>query len=49
MPRGNPTPVRTVRVPDDLWAKIVALAEREGLTVSEVVVQALVRHARIGR
>lgn len=41
MPNQPKTPVRSVRVPDDLWAAVKAEAERRGETVTDVVVRAL--------
>jgi hypothetical protein len=32
-----PTPLRNVRVPDDLWAAALARASSEGRTLSDVV------------
>ncbi len=46
MPRGNPTPVRSVRVPDALWARVGEVAHEQGRSVSEVVVDALTRYER---
>ena len=36
-----PTPIRAVRVPDDLWRAAVAKAQADGTTVTAVVVDAL--------
>lgn len=41
--RETHTPPRTVRVPDDLWQAAKATAEKQGRTVSEVIVAALRR------
>ncbi|HEY4752601.1 MAG TPA: ribbon-helix-helix domain-containing protein [Candidatus Limnocylindrales bacterium] len=30
-------PARSVRIPDVLWAKVVAKAEREGVSVGEII------------
>jgi hypothetical protein len=38
-----PTPVRAVRVPDELWQTAVAKAEAEGTTVTAVLLDALRR------
>jgi len=46
MPRGNPTPIRSVRVPDDLWDALQALAEVRGETRSDLVVEALRRYIK---
>ena len=35
------TPLRAIRVPDDLWAAALAAARREETTVTAVVVDAL--------
>lgn len=39
------TPLRNVRVADDLWAAVQQRAARDGTTVSAVVVEALERYA----
>lgn len=36
-----PTPIRTVRVPDDVWEHAKRCAESEGTSVSARIVQAL--------
>ena len=41
MPRQ---PIRTVRVPDEVWEAAKAKAEAEGRTVSEVILAALRRY-----
>ena len=38
------TPLRSVRVPDDVWGAAKAKAEAEGRTVSDVLVGALRRY-----
>lgn len=38
------TPLRNVRVPEDLWGRALARAAAEGTTVSAVIVQALKRY-----
>ncbi len=43
--RETHTPIRNVRVPDELWAAVKARAAVEGVTVSEVIVRALRRYA----
>ena len=40
------TPVRSVRVPDDLWKAVKRIASDRGETVTEVIVQALRRYVR---
>ncbi|MBP8882718.1 MAG: ribbon-helix-helix protein, CopG family [Dermatophilaceae bacterium] len=45
MARETHTPIRNVRVPDELWAAVKARAAVEGVTVSEVIVRALRRYA----
>ena len=44
-PRDD-NPGRTVRIPDDLWARVRARAERDGASASEVVREALRRWLR---
>ncbi len=39
MSRG--TPIRNVRVPDEVWGRALARAEEEGTSVSAVIVRAL--------
>lgn len=36
-----PTPIRTIRIPPDLYAQVEAEAARRGQTVSEFIRQAL--------
>lgn len=42
MPRG--TPLRNIRIPDDLWNRARATADARGETVSEVVRKALTKY-----
>lgn len=42
--RETHTPIRNVRVPDDLWASVKARAATEGVTVTDVIVRALRRY-----
>lgn len=44
-----PTPLRNVRVPEDVWQAAMARAESEGTSVSAVVVAALRRYAKGAR
>ena len=37
MRKNTHTPIRGLRIPDDLWSAAQEKAEREGTTVSEVV------------
>jgi len=52
MPRGRPktgvTPLRNVRVSDDLWRAAMAEAAERGETVTEVIIRALRRYAAAG-
>lgn len=41
-----PTPIRTFRIPDDLWAAVQAEAEKRGESVTDVVIRALRRYVR---
>jgi predicted transcriptional regulator len=41
--RATHTPIRNVRVPDDLWEAAQEAAEAKGTTVSAVIVAALRR------
>ena len=36
-----PTPLRSLRVPDDLWRAALARAEQDGTTVTAVLLDAL--------
>lgn len=40
------TPLRNIRVPDDVWQAAKARAESEGTSVSAVIVAALRRYAK---
>ncbi len=42
----NPTPIRTVRVPDDVWQSAQERAAEKGETVSAVIVRALKRYGK---
>lgn len=42
--RETHTPIRSVRVPDDLWVAVKAKATAEGTTVTQVIVRALRRY-----
>jgi hypothetical protein len=41
-----PDPIRTVRVPDEVWQAALARAAERDETVSEVIRRALVRYAK---
>ncbi len=41
-----PTPLRSVRIPDDLWAAALERAAENGETVTDVVLRALRRYVR---
>jgi hypothetical protein len=43
-PNQPKTPVRTVRVPDDIWQALRARADERGETVTDVVLRALRRY-----
>jgi len=42
----NPTPIRTVRVPDDVWQAAQERAAEKGESVSAVIVRALRRYGK---
>lgn len=42
MPSRGTMP-RAIRIPDDLWARAKARAERDGVTITSVVIEALQR------
>jgi antitoxin component of RelBE/YafQ-DinJ toxin-antitoxin module len=44
VPNQPKTPVRTVRVPDDIWDEAVRLAAERGTNVSEIVRSCLARY-----
>lgn len=46
VPNKPKMPMRTIRIPDELWAAAQAKAEAEGVTVSEVVRRELERWVR---
>lgn len=46
MPNAPKTPIRTFRIPDDLWSAAQAKAEERGDNLSEVVRRALQRYAK---
>jgi predicted transcriptional regulator len=43
-PRTGETPIRHVRVSDELWGNVADVAERQGRTASAVVVEALEKY-----
>jgi hypothetical protein len=43
-PKTGETPIRHVRVPDETWAQVEEIAEEDGLTRTDVVIEALSRH-----
>lgn len=45
-PPSSGTPLRNVRVPDDLWAAAQRVAAEQGTTVSAVIVDRLRRYVR---
>lgn len=46
MPRGNPTPVRSVRITDSLWERLQHIAATQGVSVTDVITDALTRYER---
>ena len=40
------TPIRNVRIPDDLWAALKARAEDEHTTVTALIVRAVLAYLR---
>jgi len=42
----GPTPPRSIRVADDVWAAAMAAAERRGEILSEEVVRFLIRYGK---
>ena len=40
------TPIRTVRVPDEVWQAAQERAKAEGTTVTAVILRALARYAK---
>lgn len=46
MPNQPKTPLRSVRVPDELWEAALRKAQDEGETVTDVIIRALTRYVR---
>lgn len=44
MPNAPKTPTRTFRCPDDLWQKAKEQAAEDGITVTEVLISALISY-----
>lgn len=44
--RATHTPIRNVRIPDDVWGAARAKAAAEGTTVTAVILAALTRYAK---
>ena len=43
MPRSGQTPTRTIRVDDDLWEAVQAQAKVDGVTVTSIIIDGLLR------
>jgi predicted DNA binding CopG/RHH family protein len=41
MPNAPKTPIRTLRVSDELWSAVQAKAAEQGITVTSVIIDAL--------
>ena len=48
VPNQPATPLRSVRIPDDLWQLALEVAEKNGETVSDVIRRALVEYVTTG-
>lgn len=48
-PKTGVTPVRNIRVAEDLWRAAQAEAERRGETLTDAIVRALQRYVAAGR
>jgi len=46
VPRKPQTPVRSVRIPDPLWARIQEIARERDVFVTDVILDALTRYER---
>ena len=46
MPNAPKTPLRNIRVSDDLWQAAMSKAEERGETLSDVIRRALERYAK---
>jgi antitoxin component of RelBE/YafQ-DinJ toxin-antitoxin module len=46
MPKQTHTPLRNIRVPDDVWNAAKESAERNGTNLSEVIRAFLVRYGK---
>ena len=44
MPRSGQTPTRTIRVDDDLWEAVQAQAKVDGVTVTSIIIDGLLRY-----
>ena len=44
VPRKPQTPVRSVRIPDALWARIQEIARERDVYVTDIVIDALTRY-----
>ena len=44
MPNAPKTPTRTIRVSDDLWLAVQKKAAKQGVTVTSVIVDALIAY-----
>lgn len=45
-PNRRGTPVRTVRIPDEMWEALRARADERGETVTDIVLRALRQYLR---
>jgi hypothetical protein len=44
MPNAPKTPTRTIRVDDELWRTVQAKAASEGITVTSIIIDALLAY-----
>ena len=45
MPNAPKTPIRTIRISDELWGAVQELAAEQGITVTSIIKEALEKFA----
>jgi len=46
VPNSPATPARSVRIPDELWATLRAVADERGETITDVILRAIRQYLR---
>jgi len=49
MPNAPKTPTRTIRVDDELWHAVQAQAQIDGITVTSIIIDGLLRYLKDSR